>query len=152
MPLAPAEMLTLEFIRDQLRQDALPVAVGLVLVAVGLSSMVLSAYRWKAADRAPLWFGLFSLIYGGRLLLEGASVRLLLSWDDTLITTIFVIVSYVVPIPAVLAAIEIVGPAGNGHWCGCSGCRSSSPWWPWQSIQSDKPAPAWSSSSSCWPC
>jgi len=59
---------TVKVVRSELRWEVLKVAVAIVLLVTGLSATALFYFRRKTRDLALAYFGLFSLLYGIRLL------------------------------------------------------------------------------------
>ena len=62
------ETFTVKVIRSHLRAEMLKVAVAIVLLITGLSATALFYFRRKTRDLVLVYFGLFSLLYGLRLL------------------------------------------------------------------------------------
>jgi hypothetical protein len=59
---------TVKVVRSELRWEVLKVAVAIVLLGTGLSATALFYFRRKTRDLTLVYFGLFSLFYGVRLL------------------------------------------------------------------------------------
>ncbi|MGA2430608.1 MAG: SpoIIE family protein phosphatase [Candidatus Acidiferrum sp.] len=59
---------TVKVVRSELRWEVLKVAVAIVLLGTGLSATALFYFRRKTRDLALVYFGLFSVLYGVRLL------------------------------------------------------------------------------------
>jgi sigma-B regulation protein RsbU (phosphoserine phosphatase) len=62
------ETFTVTVIRSHLRAEMLKVAVAIVLLITGLSATALFYFRRKTRDLVVVYFGLFALLYGLRLL------------------------------------------------------------------------------------
>jgi phosphoserine phosphatase RsbU/P len=59
---------TVTVVRSQLRWEVLHVAVAIILLVAGWSAIALFCFRRKTRDLTLVYFGLFSLLYGARLL------------------------------------------------------------------------------------
>lgn len=92
-----------------LRNDAVSLALGLVLVFAGLLIVVL----WAAARRRTaslhathasggFWLGLFATLYGARLLVRAGTFRLYFDVSSTVWDYVAAAISYTLPIPLVL--------------------------------------------------
>ena len=93
-----------------LRADLPPVIAGVFLsgLAVVVGALTL-AFR-RGGDRSPLWFSLFTGIYGVRLVLETYPAELLLGIPSVPYGLTIAALSYLVPIPFALFVEELVGP------------------------------------------
>jgi hypothetical protein len=69
MPVNPADL------RGMLRADAVGLVLGLLLMLTALATLVLGSVLRRRAI-SLLWLGVFSLLYGSRLLERAAIVRL----------------------------------------------------------------------------
>lgn len=67
-PLLLDQTFTVRVVRSQLRWELLKVAVAVVLLVTGSSAIALFSLRRKTRDLTLVYFGLFSLLYGIRLL------------------------------------------------------------------------------------
>jgi uncharacterized membrane protein YeiB len=56
-------------------RDQLDIALGSVLVFIGLCGFAIALIRRRKEDRILVWFGLFSGIYGTRMLLRATPGR-----------------------------------------------------------------------------
>ncbi|HEX6737827.1 MAG TPA: PP2C family protein-serine/threonine phosphatase [Vicinamibacteria bacterium] len=85
-----------------LRQDALHLGLGVLLVAVGLAAA--AAYLRRRGRGAPLlaWFGLFSLLYGLRLLARTDTFPLLFDVRPRFWDYLASAITYVIPVPVLL--------------------------------------------------
>src|SRR5258708_1351933 len=66
------ELFSGEEVRGALRRDAGNVLLSAILMAAGCPSLAVFRIRKKPADRALLWFGLLTGLYGLRLLLQSS--------------------------------------------------------------------------------
>ena len=94
-------------VRDMLRADAVSVVLGLLLFVGGLFTLV---YLILARRRAVslLWLGIFSLLYGLRLLARADSFRLVFEFRGVVWEHLAAIITYTVPIPILLFVREFV--------------------------------------------
>jgi sigma-B regulation protein RsbU (phosphoserine phosphatase) len=67
-PLLLDQTFTVKVVRSQLRWQLLKVAVAIILLVSGSSAIALFSLRRKTRDLTLVYFGLFSLLYGIRLL------------------------------------------------------------------------------------
>lgn len=73
-----AQSFTVTVVRSQLRWEMLHVAVGIILLVAGWSAIALFCFRRKTRDLTLVYFGLFSILYGTRLLALQGVVQALL--------------------------------------------------------------------------
>ena len=90
-----------------LRGDALNLGLGLLLLAVGL--MALIAYALRRREPPLPWFGLFTLLYGFRLLARTETFPLFFSLPRLFWLYVGSTITYLVPVPAVLL-VRLVFP------------------------------------------
>ena len=96
-----------------LRGDLGAIALGVVMIVVGVASVVVSRVRRSATAGTLLWFGIFAALYGARLivasylpvLLGGATrnLRYAESW-----------ISYLISIPGWMLARSLIGDGWRG--------------------------------------
>jgi sigma-B regulation protein RsbU (phosphoserine phosphatase) len=95
-----------------LRSDAAPLVVGILVTAIGIGALLLQGLRRAGKDRGLIWFGLFAILYGIRLLLTtglfadfvgGRQVVLFLVWTIT----------FTIGIPAAIFAWGLVSSKWN---------------------------------------
>jgi sigma-B regulation protein RsbU (phosphoserine phosphatase) len=96
-----------------LHSDLQDVAVGAILIVIGIASALVSRVRRSANAAALLWFGVFTALYGLRLvadssfpLLLGASTRQT-AYAESWIT-------YVINVPGWLMARSLIGDGWRG--------------------------------------
>ena len=80
--LAVAAALPEEYVRNVLRRDAAGIALGVLFVAIGLLGMALFRLRARGKDPALLWFGVFALLFGVRMLALADTVRFATGWPE----------------------------------------------------------------------
>jgi sigma-B regulation protein RsbU (phosphoserine phosphatase) len=71
------ETFTIQVVRSGLRWEVLHVTVGIILLVAGWAAVALFAFRRKTRDLTLVYFGLFSILYGTRLLALQGVVQLL---------------------------------------------------------------------------
>ena len=94
-------------VRAMLRADAVSVVLGLLLFAGGLLTLV----YWTLARRRAVtlvWLGMFSFLYGLRLLARADSFRLAFEFDPAVWEYLAAVITYTVPIPVLLFVREFV--------------------------------------------
>jgi sigma-B regulation protein RsbU (phosphoserine phosphatase) len=93
---------------DQALRASLPFfAIACIVLVAGMAALLL--WRLRSRDRLLLWVGLFSLLYGTRLLIQNELVRAAfhargashLRWEFA--------ITYAINIPYVLFALELLG-------------------------------------------
>jgi sigma-B regulation protein RsbU (phosphoserine phosphatase) len=86
-----------------LRADALRLALGPLLIAVGVAAAVAHLRSSRRQESVLPWFGLFSFLYGVRLLARTDTFPLFFSAPARFWLYVAAIITYVIPIPAMLA-------------------------------------------------
>jgi sigma-B regulation protein RsbU (phosphoserine phosphatase) len=87
-----------------LRADALRLALGPLLIAVGAAAAVAHLRSSRREGSALPWFGLFSFLYGLRLLVRTDTFPLFFSAPPRLWVYAAAAITYVIPIPGILLA------------------------------------------------
>jgi ABC-type uncharacterized transport system permease subunit len=101
--LLPLLEVTRADVRHMLRADALYLGLGLVLLATGISAVLVYARAARpGSEPSVLWFGLFSLPYGLRLLAGTATFRLVFEFPTAFWVYSIWALTYVMPIPVLL--------------------------------------------------
>lgn len=98
---------------EPLRGDLTNVIVGIILIVVGIASVVVSRVRRSANGQTLLWFGVFVLLYGIRLLAE-SYFYLLLGFTTQSASSTESLISYVIPIPGWMLARALLGDGWRG--------------------------------------
>jgi sigma-B regulation protein RsbU (phosphoserine phosphatase) len=93
-----------------LRADALRLAIGPLLIAVGVAAVVAHLRSSRREGSALPWFGLFSFLYGLRLLARSDTFPLFFSAPRVSWLYLAGGISYVIPVP-VLLVLRAVFPA-----------------------------------------
>lgn len=93
---------TREHFQAILRADAAPVAIGILLIAVGISAIVLFRVEHRRVDKTLLWFGVFAALYGVRLLIISDTVRLTIGIQEATASRIEALITYGIILPCIL--------------------------------------------------
>lgn len=106
--MSPADLHS-DLVRATLWSDAPGVILGIVLCATGAAAMILYRIRARTKDPALLWFGLFALLYGLRLLFRTTVLAFMAEPVPRALWPYFVAaITYVVAIPSMLFVREIL--------------------------------------------
>src|SRR5579863_2691289 len=103
------------------RQNMAGLTLGVVILAVGITALVLLRLRSRAGERILLWFGLLATLYGIRLLARNRLIEVMFGGSVSFWTEVIACLDFVMVIPALLVAEEIYG----------KGWRSSLRWAIW---------------------
>jgi sigma-B regulation protein RsbU (phosphoserine phosphatase) len=82
--------------------DLIGAMLGTLFLALGLAAGIAAAFRSARRDRALLWFGVFTALYGLRLIVRSDSVQTEFAFSDTTWKTIDSLITYLILIPASL--------------------------------------------------
>jgi phosphoserine phosphatase RsbU/P len=93
---------TREDVGRMLRADALRLGLGPLLIAVGIAAAVAHLRSSRATGSALPWFGLFSFLYGVRLLARTGTFPLFFGAPPIFWRYVAALITYVIPIPALL--------------------------------------------------
>ncbi len=96
-----------EQVRAALRQDSLAVTLGVLFVALGFGAAAIFQLRTRGRDPIVLWFGLFSVLFGSRLLMLSGTVRFAAGLPDHYWFYPAASISYTIPLPALLFLREL---------------------------------------------
>ena len=99
---------TVATVRDMLRADALALALGTGLAAAGLVALVVSILI-RRRFAAPMWLGVFALLYGVRLLIRTDAFRVAAGGSPAVWDYAEAAITYVVPVPLLLFS-PVVAP------------------------------------------
>ena len=90
---------------DLQRSDLIEVLFGSFLLFIGLATIVLSLFRWKANDLSLIFFGSFCFLYGART----SALKFLLEMPLPWWSYTHWFITYLVPIPAWLFVEQFLG-------------------------------------------
>ncbi len=96
------------YVRGVLRADAFQVLLGSLIVLIGVAALSIFVMRKRFKDRALIWFGVFALLYGTRLLLDTATVPFILYLSESTVERWTNVLTYVMPIPGTFFGYEIL--------------------------------------------
>jgi sigma-B regulation protein RsbU (phosphoserine phosphatase) len=99
-------------LRDMLRSDAAPLVVGILVTAIGIGGLLLQGLRRASKDRGLVWFGLFAILYGIRLLITTGLSADLVGSRRVLLFLIWAI-TFTIGIPAAIFAWGLVSSEWN---------------------------------------
>jgi sigma-B regulation protein RsbU (phosphoserine phosphatase) len=108
MPAAPSPVSP--EVLHALRADLPPVVAGIFLSGLAVVAGALTLALRRGGDRTPLWFSLFTGIYGVRLVLDSFPAELLLGIPPVPYQLTLAALSYLVPVPFALFVRELLGP------------------------------------------
>ena len=94
-------------LRSMMREDAIFLVLGVLILVTGLLTLTLAALLRRRA-RLLLWLGVFALLYGSRLLIVTDLFRLSFDVPEATWNYLAAASSYCVPIPFVLFARAIM--------------------------------------------
>ena len=95
------------------RNELVHEATGSALMIVGLGCIAISRLRFRGNAAALLWFGLFALLYGLRLI-TASGLPALLGFSVTSAHYATACITYVIPLPAWQMARALVGNGWKG--------------------------------------
>ena len=98
-----------------LRADALKLGLGVLLIVVGLAAAAAHLRAGRGAVSALPWFGLFSFLYGLRLLARTDTFPLFFSTSPLSWRYVAAAITYVILVPALLL-LRAVFPAWRRHF------------------------------------
>jgi phosphoserine phosphatase RsbU/P len=93
-----------------LRADTLDLALGGVLLALGMAALVVFAWPLRRKEASLGWFALFTLLYGLRLLARTETFRLFFSLPTGFWLYLISAITYVIPLPAILFLRAVFTP------------------------------------------
>jgi len=93
-----------------LRADLPPVVAGIFLSGLAVVVGALAILFRRGRDRSPLWFALFTGLYGIRLVIDTFPAQLLLGIPPVPDQLTISALSYLVPVPFILFVEELLGP------------------------------------------
>ena len=112
MPAASPPLISPEVL-NALRADLPPVIAGIFLSGLAVVVGALAVLFRRGVDRSPLWFSLFTGIYGLRLVVDSFPAELLLELTSVSRQLVVSTLTYLIPIPFALFVEELMGP---GRW------------------------------------
>ena len=96
--------------------DLIGAMLGTLFVALGLAAVAAAAFRSARRDRALLWFGVFTALYGLRLIARSDSVQTEFTLSHTFWESLISFLTYVILVPAALLTSSAQGPGSKSVW------------------------------------
>ncbi len=84
--------------------------VGSLFAVIGLAAIAAGLSARPRRDRAAVWFGVFSLLYGVRLCASSELIQAVTPWQEKFFKYVDAFVTYAIPIPGGLFVETLVGP------------------------------------------
>ncbi|MDP9191615.1 MAG: PP2C family protein-serine/threonine phosphatase [Acidobacteriota bacterium] len=108
-----ATAMTLPFALDRasafpLREDATDILLGIVLFVTGTIAVIASLIRRRGDALALRWFGVFTLLYGVRLV-TGTSLPFYFGFTVRTVAFAEAFITYVIPVAAWLLPLRLIG-------------------------------------------
>jgi phosphoserine phosphatase RsbU/P len=96
-----------------LRQDLITAAIGVIACAVAITSLAVFASRKANRDRTLLWFGIFVVLYGIRMLLGVDVVRVGFHVSESVGNNVTLLITYGIQLPALMFALNLIDAVGT---------------------------------------
>src|SRR5918996_953552 len=107
-------------LRSMMREDAIGLLVGVLLMLTGLLAVAMVSVLRRSASLL-IWLGVFSFLYGFRLLIRTGIVRFYFDFPTVVWERAEAAITYAVPVPFVFFA-RAAFPAWRRFWAiGASG-------------------------------
>ena len=97
-----------QFTSSQLFFNTLYIAIGFTAIAVALAGAAVFFLQRKHSDRTLLYFAVFALLYGARILLGTSVFRGALDLRPDTAATAVNFITYIIQVPAVLFGVAII--------------------------------------------
>ena len=97
------------WIKEMLRADGPALVFGVILAAVGLSSLVLYFFPRKTRDPVLISFGLFTLLYAAQLVTETQTIRLVSDVPSSVWSHLTFALAYIIPVPFLVFFLHTIG-------------------------------------------
>src|SRR5690349_8672672 len=94
--------------RSELRWEVAGVAIGFVLLSIGLGALGMFLFRRGTSDFTLIYFASFAILYAIRLLLRQAVIRWLFPFGDTVFNHLDLIIDCFIPVPFTLFLAQII--------------------------------------------
>ena len=96
--------------RAELGWQLAGVAIGFVLMSIGLAALALFVFRRKSSDFTLVYFGSFSILYAVRLLTRESIIHSLFPGGDSALNHLDLFIDCFIALPFTLFLIQIVEP------------------------------------------
>jgi sigma-B regulation protein RsbU (phosphoserine phosphatase) len=94
--------------------DVVGALLGTLFLTLGLAAIGGAHLRSDRRDPALIWFGVFTLLYGARLLARSAIIRATVQFAPAFWDHVDASITYAIFVPAVLVVIATFGPGPRG--------------------------------------
>ena len=101
------DTLPFQFVQTELRSNLLFFGIASIVLAAGVSSLLLAALRSR--DRLLFWLGTFSVLYASRLFIQNGLVHTAIGAGDRQILPWILCLTYLIPIPFASFGRELLG-------------------------------------------
>jgi len=95
---------------SKLRWELAGVAIGFILLSIGLAALALFLFRRTSSDFTLVYFGSFSILYAVRLLFRESIIRSLFPASDSALNHLDVFIDCFISVPFTLFLTQIVQP------------------------------------------
>ena len=95
---------------SKLRWELAGVAIGFILLSIGLAALALFLFRRTSSDFTLVYFSSFSILYAVRLLFRESIIRSLFPASDSALNHLDVFIDCFISVPFTLFLIQIVQP------------------------------------------
>jgi sigma-B regulation protein RsbU (phosphoserine phosphatase) len=89
-------------------RDLSTCGIGVISLAVSITSLAVFAIRKSKSDRVLLWFGIFATIYGIRILLGSEIFRAAFGVSASTADALTLIITYTIQLPAMMFALDLI--------------------------------------------
>jgi hypothetical protein len=96
--------------RSELRWEVAGVAIGFVLLSVGLAAMALFLLRRRSSDLTLAYFSSFAILYSVRLLFWQGIIRSLFPARNVVFDRLDLVIDCFIPVTFTLFLLQIVEP------------------------------------------
>jgi serine phosphatase RsbU (regulator of sigma subunit) len=96
-------------LKAQLQANILLILFGVLLIALGFSAIILFAFRWKTKELSLIAFGVFCMLYGGRLLIRTDVLGLFFDTSPGFCNPLADVITYMINIPSLVFMEQVLG-------------------------------------------
>ena len=97
-------------VRSELRWELAGVAIGFVLLWIGLAAMALFLFRRRSSDLTLVYFSCFAILYAVRLLFWQSIIRSLFPIRAAIFDRLDLVIDCFIPVPFTLFLLQIIEP------------------------------------------
>jgi serine phosphatase RsbU (regulator of sigma subunit) len=95
-------------VRSELRWEVAGIAIGFILLSIGLGAMALFLFRRRTSDLTLLYFSSFAILYAIRLLLWQGIIRALFSLRNAVFNQTDLVIDCFIPVTFTLFLLQII--------------------------------------------